>query len=240
MSYSSNTAYTTPASLSGNDFSITLASNTHLVVTFQVDAKMMMKRAMLALICIPILLGCCFIPVLIPVLSTYGRGTFYSFNLLFPILILVMITCFTGLMYGAAVAQSKKFKTFQLVLDKDTNKMTMYTPNPYLNYKYQRSYLARLGQYLTSAWDLDSVLFRLIMPGERAGPGMSLLRGIVKNSWLVMYGDQSWLRPNILFASESAEIAQSLMNTIDNFLRNTPGFNNNQVGGLFSEKPYFP
>lgn len=55
-----------------------------------------------------------------------------------------------------------------------------------------------------------------------------------------MYGDQAWLLPNILLASENAEIAQSLMNTIDDFLRGGTGFSDQQSDGLLSERPYFP
>lgn len=193
-----------------------------------------------ALILVSVMFSVIFIPCIFLILSTNNRYSYDTFNLVFPILFIVFLVCMIGVLFGATASQAKKFQTFQFVLDKDTNKMTLYTPNPYLNYKYQRSYLARLGQYLTSAWDLDRMLFRLIMPGERAGPGMGILRGILKNSWLIMYGDQAWLLPNILLASENAEIAQSLMNTIDDFLRGGTGFSDQQSDGLLSERPYFP
>ena len=145
-----------------------------------------------------------------------------------------------GLLFGTMAAQARKYQTLQLELDKEANKMNLYTPNPFLTSKYSSTYISRLGQYFAAAWDLDSMLFRLIMPGERAGPGMGFLRSILKNSWLVMYGDQAWLRPNLLLASENAEIAQSLMSTIDKFLRGNAGSKDEQGGGLLSERPYFP
>src|SRR5271157_3867934 len=241
MAYSSNASYTSPTNLAGTDFSVTLSNKTHLAITFQIDPKTIMRRAMPALFIIPVILSAALIPILlIPTITLGNSHSSYPIEMIIPIFIVVMVVCMVGVMFGAMGASSKRFQTFQLELDKETNKMNLYVQNPYLRSRYQASYLARIGQYMTSAWDLDKVMFRLIMPGERLGPGTGILRKIFKNSWLFMYGDASWLRPNILFASENAELAQSLMSTIDAFLRDGTGFTDQHADGLLSERPYFP
>ena len=196
---------------------------------------------MIPIIYFPIAIGVIILPAFFGLLTeSIGHTAFYS-GVLLPLMILpAFFICLVGVVFGVIAYQAKKLRSFQLVLDKDTNKMTLYTPNPFIRSMNYSFYISRFGQYLTAAWDLDRVLFRLIMPGERAGPRTSFLRGLLKRSCLVMYGDQGWLRPNLLLASENVELAQSLISIIDTFLRGRTGFKNDQDGGLLSERPYFP
>jgi len=177
--------------------------------------------------------------MLIPLFVVIGEAPFMMFGFVAPVIVFVVIFCFIGLMVGTTAAQVKKFPTFDLVLDKVTNKMSLYAWNPYLRSgNYKMSILSRMGQYLTTAWDLDKILFRLIAPNERTGPGMIFYRGRLKNSWLVMYDDPTWLHPNLLLASVNAELAQALMRTLDNFLQGTNGYKMDVDEGLLAERPF--
>ncbi|HME55457.1 MAG TPA: hypothetical protein VKM55_24830 [Candidatus Lokiarchaeia archaeon] len=219
-----NRSYTA-AGLVGYDYSIRLASNSRLIVDFRIDQSLLRKRMMMPFIIMGIVFAAVFIPLFGGLFFTFGRSPYFDIGAFSPLLIYIvaMIVCF-GVLIGGLAVQVKRWQAFQLVLDKVTNKMTLYAQNPFIRGRYANRYYSRLGHYLASAWDLDKIMFRLVMPGERAGPGMTSFRIFLKNSCLVMYGNSDLNGTNILLASKNAEIARSLMGEIDAFFRGDASF----------------
>jgi predicted neutral ceramidase superfamily lipid hydrolase len=170
MAYRSNYGYTSPIALVGNDFKVSFSSTTVLALTLHVDSKLYLRRSVFPLAFFPFFALIFIIPMAAMLLTPLTQSDLI-FIIPFSFFVLAMLVCLLGDSFETWASRAKKLTTFQLVLDKEANKMTLSVQSPLSRNDGQMLDSNRIGQVTTAAWDLNKVEFRLLPPGERSGPG---------------------------------------------------------------------
>ncbi len=227
-------SYASSYSPIGSEYTIVARRDTHLIIECPADKKLLMKRVMGAFIAI-------FVIFSVYIVVMFGMLGFTLFSstpalIILPIILVAFIGVLPAAMY---LSMSKMAKPFTVELDKVANKMQMCTPNPYANQQgyARRNVYANFGQYFTIAWDLDKVVIRECLASEYSGPGAFSLKMVFKNKFIIVVTTVTWSYPVVFFASDRAELAQSLMGEIDGFLRGGPAPGGGwQAAG--NEQPY--
>jgi hypothetical protein len=217
----------------GSEFTVVNRRDTHLIIGCPADKKLLMKRFMGSIIAMLILLSV----YIIIIFGILGQVifTFTPMLIILPIILMAVIGVIPAAIYASV---SKLAKPFTIELDKVANKLQLCTPNPYAFQGYaRRNVYASFGQYLTVAWDLDKVVIRECLAGEYTGPGAFSLKMTFKNKFIIVVTTVAWSYPVVFFASDRAELSQSLMGEIDQFLRGTSAPGGGWQGGE-NERPY--
>jgi hypothetical protein len=212
----------------GSEYTIHTRRDTHLIVECPADKKLLMKRFMGSTIAMLIIYSV-YIIIIFGMLGPLMMSL-TPMLIIMPIILMAVIGVFPAAMYATV---SKLAKPFTIELDKVANKLQLCTPNPYAAQGYyRRSTYGSSGQYFTSAWDLDKVVIRECLAGEYAGPGAFSLKMAFKNKFIVVATTATRSSfPVVFFASDRAELAQSLMGEIDRFLRGAAAAGEGWQGG---------
>ncbi|MBN2152639.1 MAG: hypothetical protein JW839_14390 [Candidatus Lokiarchaeota archaeon] len=223
----------------GSEYNIVVRHDTHLIVECPPDKKLLVKRFMGSFIAILIVLGV-YVGIMCAMLIPLGGigGGMAPVIIIVPIIFIAVMGIVPASMYYTV---SKFAKPFTIEFDKVANKMQMCTPNPYAaqGYYNRRNLYAGLGQYMTTAWDLDKVVIRACPAEEYTGQGAFSVKWAFKHKFIIVVTTIAWSYPIVFFASDRAELAQSLMGEIDLFLRGGPPPAVGWQGGG-GEQPYRP
>ncbi len=228
-----------------SEYRVTASDATHLMIECQIDTKLAVK-SMLGCMLLPGILIIAYIGVIFGVLSTsFGSLSFSPLAIVLP----VFIGIFFPIMLCVVYAMYKKMaRTATIELDKFSNLFTISTPNTFVRMKtggyggygwptgaggygrYNR--YAMFGQYFSRMWDLSACSFRLVHPGEPAGPGFGMMRLSLRGMALVMLQPQPNMVPIILLATPRVERAQDMIDDMTAFVRGVPAVVPEQVQPL--------
>ena len=178
----------------------------HLLIEFKANQQNAMKAQIYSLLNLLIL---CSINVI--VFSFLTLITPFLFALIFFI---IYISFMIGCIFGIAWSQSWKMLVFHAEMDKISNKLSFYVPNPN---PPRRGIKSRIGDYSTQTWDLSTIVFRMGMSRELTGHKHVFLRMLFKNQCFLSLGTADMRNAVIFFASKNAELTRSLMSELENF-----------------------
>ncbi|NMC07279.1 MAG: hypothetical protein GYA24_18825 [Candidatus Lokiarchaeota archaeon] len=199
----------------GSEYTVTSRRDTHLIIGCPADKKLATKRMMGSFIAILVILSL-YMFVLFGIL---GSMLFIMTPglIVLPIVVMGVMGIFPASMYYTV---SKLAKPFTVEFDKVSNKLQLCSPNPFTAFGYaKRNAYYNYGQYITIAWDLDKVVIRSCPTSEYSGPFAFSVKFTFKNRFIIVVTTSDWSYPVVFFASERAEVTQTLLGEIDRFLR---------------------